>query len=101
MLDLIAEKISENYVDDVSHPICSSMQINLRLSARASDVDTTIDSDNTTVFDRAVTCPLRMQGNEASFMVEIQTPCGEFLNSYSPTFCLCKKAEKVFLARED
>ena len=38
MLDLIAEKISEiseNYVNDVSHPICSSHQINLRLSARA------------------------------------------------------------------
>ena len=39
MLDLFVEKISENYVDDVSHPICSSQQINLRLSARASDVD--------------------------------------------------------------
>ena len=38
MLDLIAEKISENYIDDVSHPICSSHQINLRLSARTWDV---------------------------------------------------------------
>ena len=53
MLDLIAEKISENYVDDVSHPICTSHQINLRLSARASDVDTSLDSDSTTVFNRA------------------------------------------------